>query len=170
MNTVKKVVLAVLVALPVFAQAGEAIVKWHDFNDYRDVRPGNNGPKGAFHKNVAANFEKHFTKLAEQLPADYKLNVEVTELDLAGDVRFGGMNELRIVKPIYFPRIEFNYSLTDKDGAVVNQGDTVKLKDMGFMDKIKMGRDEAFYYDKRLLTDWFNDELLPSLKSKASAS
>jgi len=31
------------------------------------------------------------------------------------------------------------------------------------MDRMKMGRDEAYYYDKRLITDWFEDELLPSL-------
>ena len=39
----------------------------------------------------------------------------------------------------------------------------VELKDMGFMDKIKMGRDESFYYEKRLLTQWFGEQILPSL-------
>jgi len=37
MNTVKKIALAMIIALPAFAHAGEAKVKWHDFNDYRDV-------------------------------------------------------------------------------------------------------------------------------------
>ncbi|MCF2849605.1 DUF3016 domain-containing protein [Pseudoalteromonas sp. ACER1] len=163
MKIVKKMALAMVIALPAFAHAGEAKVKWHDFNDYRDVRPGNNSPKGAFHKNVAKSFEKHFNKLAEQLPDGYTFNVEVTELDLAGDVRFGTMNELRIIKPIYFPRIDLNYSITDKDGKVISEAKDVKLKDMGFMDRMKTGRDEAYYYDKRLITDWFEDELLPSL-------
>ncbi|MEH6396288.1 DUF3016 domain-containing protein [Pseudoalteromonas sp.] len=162
MNTVKKIAMAMLVALPVFAHAGEAVVKWQDFNGYRDVRPSNE-PKGSYHKHIATSFEKHFNKLAEELPEGYKFNVEVTELDLAGDVRFGGMNDLRIVKPIYFPRIEFKYSVTDKDGKVLSESDKVELKDMGFMDKIKMGRDEEFYYDKRLITDWFNKELMPQI-------
>lgn len=161
MKILKRAMLAMCVAVPVFAHAGEAVVKWQDFNDYTDVRPSNE-PKGSFHKNVAHNFEKHFNKLAEKLPEGYKFNIEVTDLDLAGDVRFG-MNEFRIVKPIYFPRIEFNYSVTDADGKVVSEANEVKLKDMGFMDRIKMGRDEAYYYDKRLVTEWFDDELLPKV-------
>jgi hypothetical protein len=35
------------------------------------------------------------------------------------------------------------------------------LKDMGFLDKIKRGRDEEFMHDKRLISDWFEKELLP---------
>lgn len=71
-----------LVALPVFAHAGEAVVKWQDFNDYRDVRPSNE-PKGSYHKHIAASFEKHFNKLAEELPEGYKFNVEVANVNLA---------------------------------------------------------------------------------------
>ena len=164
MNTVKKIALAMVVVLPAFAHAGEAKVKWHDFNDYRDVRQGNNSPKGAFHKNVAKNFEKHFNKLAEKLPEGYTFNVEVTDLDLAGDVQFGGINELRIIKPIYFPRIDFNYSVTDKDGKVVSEASDVKLKDMGFMDKMKRGLDTSFYYEKRLLSEWFEEQILAKVK------
>eukprot|EP01093_Parvamoeba_rugata_P014199 TRINITY_DN4565_c0_g1_i2.p1 TRINITY_DN4565_c0_g1~~TRINITY_DN4565_c0_g1_i2.p1 ORF type:complete len:145 (-),score=37.22 TRINITY_DN4565_c0_g1_i2:53-487(-) len=127
MNTVKKMAMAMLVALPVFAHAGEAVVKWQDFNDYRDVRPSNE-PKGSYHKHIATSFEKHFNKLAEELPEGYKFNVEVTELDLAGDVRFGGMNDLRIVKPIYFPRIEFKYSVTDVESLSTHGLNEEKLK------------------------------------------
>ena len=162
MNSVKKIAMAMCIALPAFVHAGESIVKWHDFNDYRDVRPSNQ-VKGSYHKNIAASFEKHMAKLAEQLPTDYKLNVEFIDLDLAGDVRYGGMDEIRVVKPIYFPRIKIDYSLTDKDGTVLSKGSDVELKDMGFMDKIKMGRDESFYYEKRLLTEWFGEQILPSL-------
>ncbi|MEI8667100.1 DUF3016 domain-containing protein [Pseudoalteromonas sp. B131b] len=162
MNSVKKIAMTMCIALPVFAHAGESIVKWHDFNDYRDVRALNQA-RGSYHKHIASSFEKHMAKLAEQLPKGYKLNVEFTDLDLAGDVRYGGMDEIRVVKPIYFPRIKLNYSLTDKDGNVLNKGSDVELKDMGFMDKIKMGREESFYYEKRLLTQWFGEQILPSL-------
>lgn len=150
------------IALPALAHAGESVVKWNDFNDYRDVRASNQA-KGSYHKSIAASFEKHMSKLAEQLPKDCKLNVEFTDLDLAGDVRYGGMEEIRVVKPIYFPRIKLNYSLTDNDGTVLSKDTDVELKDMGFMDKIKMGREESLYYEKRLLTEWFGEQILPSL-------
>lgn len=163
MNSVTKIVMAVCLITPALANAGESTVKWHDFNDYRDVRPSNE-PKGAYHKQIKQQFDNHFVKLAEQLPKDYKLNIEITDLDLAGDVRFGGINEIRVVKPIYFPRITFNYSLTDKNGKLVSKKSDVELKDMSFMDRIKMGRDEAFYYEKRLLTEWFGEQILPKIK------
>lgn len=72
--------------LPVFANAGESVVKWQDFKDYRDVRASNQG-KSSYHKQIKTQFEKHFSKLVEQLPKDYKLNIEIKDIDLAGDVR-----------------------------------------------------------------------------------
>ncbi|XQF93081.1 DUF3016 domain-containing protein [Pseudoalteromonas espejiana] len=162
MNSVKTIAMAMCIALPAFAQAGESVVKWQDFKDYRDVRASSQG-KTSYHKQIATQFEKHFSKLAEQLPKKYKLSVEITDIDLAGDVRYGGMDEIRVVKPIYFPRIKLNYSLVDNDGSVVSESNDVELKDMGFMDKIKMGRDEPFYYEKRLITEWFGEQILANL-------
>jgi len=162
MNSVKTIAMAMCIALPAFAHAGESVVKWQDFKDYRDVRASNQA-KSSYHKQIATQFEKHFSKLAEQLPKEYKLSVEITDIDLAGDVRYGGMDEIRVVKPIYFPRLKLNYSLTDKEGSVISEANDVELKDMGFMDKIKMGRDESFYYEKRLITEWFGEQILPNL-------
>ena len=45
-------------SMPFLSIAGEAKVTWKDFNDYRDVYPGNE-VKGAYHKRVAKQFEKH---------------------------------------------------------------------------------------------------------------
>ena len=53
--------------------------------------------------------------------------------------------------------------MLSNESGVVAQEDNVSLKDMGFMDKIKMGRDEAFYYEKRLLTEWFGEQILPRI-------
>jgi len=146
MNLVKKIAMLMCIALPSVVCAGEAQVKWHDFNDYRDVRPSNQ-TKGSYHKQIAKNIDEHFAKLSEQLPKNYSLKI---------------VNEIRVVKPIHFPRIEFNYVLSNESG-VVAQEENVSLKDMGFMDKIKMGRDEAFYYEKRLLTEWFGEQILPRI-------
>ncbi len=163
MYKINKIFLAMSLFLPMFAYSGEAQVKWHSFDKYSDVRPGNKLPKEQYYQDVAAHFEKHFNKLAEELPKDYILNVEVTELDLAGNVHLGTVNEFRVLKSIYFPRIDFNYFVSDKAGNIISEANDVKLKDMRFMDRIKMGRDEAYYYDKRLITDWFEDDLQPTL-------
>lgn len=162
MNPVNKIAMLMCFALPALAHAGESAIKWHDFKDYRDVRESNQG-KASYHKHIASSIEGHVAKLAEQLPKDYKLSLEITDVDLAGDVRYGGINEIRVVKPIYFPQLKLNYSLTNDKGEVISAASDVKLKDMGFMDKIKMGRDEPFNYEKRLLTEWFGEEILPKV-------
>ena len=161
MNSVKKIAMLMCIALPSVVYAGEAQVKWHDFNDYRDVRPSNQA-KGSYHKQIAKSIGEHFAKLSEQLPKNYTLKIEVTDLDLAGDVRYGGVNEIRVVEPIHFPRIKFNYVLSN-ESEVISSEDNVSLKDMGFMDKIKRGREEAFHYEKRLLTEWFDEQVLTKL-------
>ena len=164
MKVINKVAAALVLSIPLLVSASDnpsdfkAKVTWGDFNDFTDVRP-NGGPKGAFHKQVKKSFENHFAKLAKKLPHGYKLRVKVNDLDLAGDVRFSSVNEMRVVKPIYFPKIKFSYVLTDSKGKLINKED-VKLKDMSFMDKIKKGRDGSFYYDHKLISDWFNQELL----------
>ncbi len=162
MKVINKIAFTILFSMPLLASAGEAKITWDDFNNYTDVRPGNNGARGVFHKHVAKAFEKHFDKLAKQLPEGYKLGVKVDALDLAGDTRMSGVNDYRIIKPIYFPKIDFSYVVTDKAGRLITKGDA-KLKDMGFMDKIKIGRDDEFSYDKRLITDWFRKDLLKKI-------
>lgn len=168
MKVINKIAAVLVLSIPLLANASDSPsdfkskVTWGDFNDFTDVRP-NGGPKVSFHKQVKKSFEKHFAKLAKKLPNGYKLRVKVNDLDLAGDVRFGGMNEMRVVKPIYFPKIKFSYVLTDSKGKLINKDD-VKLKDMGFMDKIKSGRDGSFYYDHKLISEWFNKQLLTQIK------
>ncbi len=152
--------LALGLFFPALGMAGEAVVSWKDFKDYRDVRPSNETRVG-FHKRIASSFEKYFAKLAEQLPEGSKLTVKVNELDLAGDVIFG-VNEIRVVKSVYIPQMKFDYSLTDKQGNPMAEGNA-DLKDLSFMDRVKSGRDTEFYYEKRMINDWFEKELLPKV-------
>ncbi|WP_105166778.1 DUF3016 domain-containing protein [Pseudoalteromonas sp. T1lg23B] len=144
--------------------AGEAQVTFKDFKDYRDVRPSNEA-RGSYHKRVAHQLEKHMAKLAQQLPEGYKLSITFDDIDLAGDVRFN-IDDIRVVKPIYFPRLDISYSLTDDKGLqLINESD-VNLKDMGFMDRAKIGHEETLYYEKRLLKEWFAESILPVVESK----
>lgn len=145
-------------SMPFLSIAGEAKVTWKDFNDYRDVHPANE-VKGSYHKRVAKQFEKHMSKLAEQLPEGYKLNVTFDDIDLAGDSRMN-MQDIRVIKPIYFPRLTISYSVEDKYGATISSAEKLVLKDMNFMDRIKKGRDTSFYYEKRLLNEWFEEQIL----------
>jgi hypothetical protein len=139
-------------------QAGEAKVNFKDFKEYQDVRSGKE-TRGSYHKRIAEQLEKHIAKLAQRLPEGYHLNLTFNDIDLAGDVRFN-MDDIRVVKPIYFPRFNLTYTLKDRSGQILLEEKSKQIKDMSFMDRMKRGIDESFYYEKRLLTDWFEDELI----------
>jgi len=141
--------------LPV-AYAATSEVTWTDHEKYRDIHPGNEGRK-KFHERTFKNLEKHFAKLAENLPEGQMLKVNVTDVDLAGDARSGGINQLRVVKEIYYPRMNFSYELINTDGSIATSGEIV-LKDMNFMmgSNLKY-RNKSLGYEKKMLDDWFFD-------------
>ncbi len=146
-----------LVLLPMMASAGEARVTWLDFNDYRDVRPSNENRSG-YHDRVAKQLEKHIQKLAKELPEGYDLALQFDDVDLAGDVLLN-REEIRVIKPIYFPRFKISYSFTAPDGKLLAVEKQKELKDMAFMDRIRIGMDESLHYEKQLLTEWFESDL-----------
>jgi hypothetical protein len=143
-------------SLPQTLFAATSEVTWTDYEKYRDIKSGSGGRKH-FRERVFTDLEKHFTKLAVNLPQGQVLNINVTDVDLAGDIHSGGTNQLRIVKDIYSPRMNFSYSLVNTDGSIVIS-DEVVLKDMNFMmDNSLKYRNKSLGYEKKMLDDWFAD-------------
>ena len=134
-------------------------VTWGDFDKFRDVRAGSE-PKGVFHERVKKSFEKFFKEYSEEVADGQNLVIEITDLDLAGDVLPSGINQVRIMKDLHFPRMEFSYKLTGADGSVIKQGDA-KIKDMNYLyhEKTWKRYREGFYYEKRMFREWFEDTL-----------
>lgn len=136
--------------------AAEVEVTWQDSDKYRDVYAGD-GSNKSFKKSTFSQLEKHFSKLAEKLPSDYTLNIVVNDLDLAGDVHHGGINQIRIVKDIFFPRMKFSYQLLSADKQVINENE-INLKDMNFMMHNSMRySNSSLSHEKKMLDDWFKD-------------
>lgn len=141
------------------SMAGTSEVKWINPDDYRDVDAGE-GHKAKFKAKVFADFEKHFEKLSAKLPEGQNLLVEVTDVDLAGDVNHGGMRRIRIVKDLYFPRIKFSYQLVDGKKQELSSG-TVNLKDMSFMMGSSLRHsNDSLTYEKNMLDEWFSKTFL----------
>ena len=154
--TITLLAIFTFVALPLVANAATSEVTWIGYEKYRDIQPGSEGRKH-FRERTFKNFEKHFAKLAEKLPAEQVLKIKVTDVDLAGDTYIGGIDQLRIIKDIYFPRINFSYKLVNVDSGIVTSGEIV-LKDMSFM----MGSNLKYHnqslgYEKVMLDDWFTE-------------
>jgi len=157
-------------------QAATIEVKWQDPDSYSDIRHGNSH-KTQFRESLFTRLEQHFEKRAKKLPEQLKLKIKVTNLNLAGDVRynFSMSQDIRIVQHMYWPSIEFEYQLIN--GEQVINSDTVKLKDMAFMGRGGSSRlsHDSYYYEKRMLTEWFDNDLQAIIvdwqqKKKASSS
>ena len=159
----KQSLIASLLMVPfIAAQAGQITVVWNDFDEYTDVRPANE-TKSSFHKRVKKDLEKYFSELEQQLPENYKLQLIIKDVDLAGDIGYG-MQDYRIVKRIHFPKFTLDYKLLDASGNLISE-ESKQIKDMAFLDGIhSRSKDRInFYYEKKLLENWFNKDLVAKL-------
>ena len=92
----------------------------------------------------------------------------MTDLDLAGEVDpipMRTMNEIRVLKDIYFPRMIFDYRLKDPAGVVLLEQSGVVLDDMQYMSAMRTTRSgESFHSERKMIRDWFNKQVLPNVK------
>jgi hypothetical protein len=147
------------------AFAATTEVTWGDYKKFRDIDAGNENRK-SFRERTLKDFEKHFAKLAEALPENQVLKINVTDVDLAGDTHVGGINRTRIVKEIYAPRLNFSYELVDESGQVI-KAETVVVKDMSFMSGSNLKyRNKSLGYEKKMLDDWFKDTFSNVVQAK----
>ncbi|PCI59077.1 MAG: hypothetical protein COB35_12185 [Gammaproteobacteria bacterium] len=148
-------ILIALISPP--SSAAKSEVTWTNPEKYRDIKAGDENRK-TFKTRVFKTFEKHFAKLAEKLPEGQTLKIDVTDVDLAGDVDIGGIiNRIRIVTDLYFPRMKFSYNLINADNTSIKSGE-INLKDMGFMLGSNLRyRNDSFGYDKKMIAQWFKD-------------
>ena len=146
------------------AFAASSEVTWTDYKSYRDIDPGNEGRK-QFRERTFKDLEKHFAKLASNLPEDHTLKIDVTDVDLAGDTNAAGINRTRIIKQLYSPRMNFSYQLLNAKGEVVKSEDVV-IRDMNFMSGRLKYRNTSLPYEKKMLDDWFESTFNELIVSK----
>ncbi|RVT47872.1 DUF3016 domain-containing protein [Rheinheimera sediminis] len=151
------------------AIAGEVKVEYKDYKKFTDMKPANEA-RGAFEKRTMASFDKIFADLAKELPEGYSWHVVVTDIDLAGDVNHMFTQtgqQIRVIKDIFIPRINFSYTLLDQNKVTVAEEKDLKLKDMGFMSRGSVNRfDGPFEYEKLMLQRWFNDNIKIAVASE----
>jgi hypothetical protein len=92
------------------------------------------------------------------VPVNQTLTVTFTDIDMAGDIRPTRTGDVRVVKSIYPPRLNFSFTLTDAGGKVVKEG-TEKLVNTFPETTTGIGRDDVLFYEKDLLSDWMRKTL-----------
>lgn len=177
----KKIVWSILLLLSPWAMAetaeqqwptqdGPVTVVWQNPDEFRDVE-ASSGIQERYENHVFATLGKQFQKRLSGLLKDgEQLTITVTDLDLAGDVRpsFGASaSDIRIVKSVYPPMIEFQWALLDQNKQLLDSGE-VKIKDLNFENASSSLRyqNDALHYELSMIERWSKRDLPDVLASR----
>lgn len=153
--------LAATILLNSFAYgAAPVTIQFVEPERYRDVRiDGNENP--SFFGNVMTPFLEK--KMGELLPEGFSLEINYTQIDLAGDFepwRGVDFQDVRVMREIYVPRLEFTYTLVDDQGELIKEGKS-RLVDLNYLENRNPLRAEndVLYHEKRMMERWMKREL-----------
>lgn len=148
-----KSLTATVFAFGVAATASAGVnVKYVESDKFSDL------PFGPIEREQAlTELSAHFAKLGEKLPAGQDLEIEVTDIDMAGreypSMRSG--RELRVLKGTAdWPMMTLRYSLSE-NGQVIKAADA-KLSDMGYLQRAsRLNDSDTLRFEKRMIDEWF---------------
>jgi|EndMetStandDraft_2_1072991.scaffolds.fasta_scaffold143519_1 hypothetical protein len=143
-----------LLALTAVARADVAVdfVKPETFVDIKD----NSGFRDVA---VLKDIEKHFVEQARKYLPGRDVRINVTDVDLAGQVEPIGRsaNWVRVMRTVTLPSISLDYEVREGD-KIVQQGKAV-LRDMNYQDGFNnYFSDDSLRYEKRMIDRWFQGQ------------
>ena len=143
------VVLGSLAAAP--ALAADAIsVRWIEPERYADAG------RGIDRERTLEVLERHLISLSERLPAGQRLALEVTDVQLAGELEPYGraLPEVRVMRGrADWPVIELRYTLSEGERTLA-QGEA-RVSDPNYMHSgLSTVRSQPLGYEKRMLERW----------------
>ncbi|MBI3714263.1 MAG: DUF3016 domain-containing protein [Burkholderiales bacterium] len=154
-------VLSVMAVCSGVAQAGEAKLNWGKFDDFTDIVPSHES-KEMFRETIQKEFAAVFNHLAKKLPDGFELEVTVTDIDLAGDIRPGmwlSTHEIRVMKEIYWPRMNFSFELRNEKKEVIATGKE-ELRDMDYLRRVRIpSGNTSFEFEEKMIQDWFKKQI-----------
>ncbi|TKR29470.1 DUF3016 domain-containing protein [Luteimonas gilva] len=140
---------------------GAVAVSWTDPAQFSDLRQSGNrweAKRGDWVQQLAQYLRK---RAVQRLPSGERLDVTITDIRRAGQYepwRGANFGSTRIVRDIYPPRIELNFTLSGANGTVFSQG-ARKLTDLDFMRNASaVGSSDPLRYEKRLIDEWLAKE------------
>lgn len=142
---------------------GPVSVKWNDPRTFTELRNSPNrfeAERGDWVQQLAKQFRTSATK---SLQPGQTLDVTLLDVKRAGDFEpWHGprANDIRILRDIYPPRIQFEYTLKGSDGQVLDQGEA-NLRDSGFLHGSTgmQSNSDPLRYEKKLIDDWVRRDL-----------
>jgi len=137
------------------AQAGVVEAYFPDPRAMSDVRDAN-----GFNEDVEKPLGDYLRTLGDKLLGDRRLVINVTDVDLAGQIEPVGPRQemIRVLRSHTWPRIELRYQLSDANGTGLRSGE-VRLIDTDYLSNARLaGATDPLRYEKQMLKDWFMRE------------
>lgn len=140
---------------------GPVSVRWEDPANFSEIRYSHN-PTESRRGNWVEALAEHIRKYATpRLPAGERMDVDITNIELAGDFEpWHGiqLHDTRFMRDIYPPRITLTFTRTDAKGTVIAQGER-KLTDPGFLGGASGLSNDPLRYEKQMIERWLAREL-----------
>ena len=139
-------------------------VRWEDPSRFSELRYSGNrweASRGDWVQELATYIRERADR---RLSAGQRLDVDIVDIRRAGGFEpWHGPNlqNTRIIRDVYPPRMTLNVRLTDASGNVLAQGER-KLSDTAFLmgDSSSLNSD-PLRFEKRMIDRWVNRELAP---------
>lgn len=99
--------------------------------------------------------------LAKGLAAGQTLHLTMRDINLAGEVEWWRLpgRELRVMRDITWPVMEFDYEVRGSEGQVLKQS-SARVSDMAYLQGQRLRDDgEGFAYERRMLERWMAQTL-----------
>jgi hypothetical protein len=157
--------LIVAALLPSIAAAQPAVeVKFGDLSKFSDLRMSiltTERDRASLAEELKSHLEQ---SAAAHLREGARLAVTITDVDMAGEyppVSGSLTRDVRVIKDVYPPRIDLDFTLTRADGSVERQGHR-ELRDAGFLWSASPIARDRLVHEKGLLDLWIRQELGPA--------
>lgn len=123
------------------------------FSDLREIR--------VLPSNYLAPIAAHIKALVDKDLPGMSLEVDITDVDLAGEIEPVGprMEMIRVMRSVTWPRISLRYALKDASGKTVRTGEA-QLSDMDYMNNLAGSSSEPLRYELNMLSNWFRREFV----------
>jgi hypothetical protein len=155
--------IALLAALlPAAALAQPAVdVKFGDLSKFSDLRMSiltTERDRASLAEELARHIEHEATA---RLAPGMRLAVTITDVDMAGEyppISGSLSRDVRVIKDVYPPRIDLDFTLMRSDGSVDRTGHR-ELRDPGFLWSASPLARDRLVHEKGLLDLWLRREL-----------
>lgn len=119
--------------------------------------------KDAFHSQLKSEFGAVFSTLSKKLRDGLVLEINVTDIDLAGEVQFditATRSQVRVNGTTYWPRVNFTYQLKNPEGEIIASGSEI-LRGMDYLSQSRIPSGiTSFVFEERMLKEWFKQQVI----------